>query len=187
MKYFFKLAIAIIGLQFASSCAQLDILLKGKKEITPIDYLQNGSKINIKNFLNGDLEGFAIIQNADGKIESSFTVKSNGKWEENRGTVQYNYTFNGGKKDSRTWLITANENGDFGAIGHDFVETGQGSQVGNTARVNYSLMTNYKDVKQKIEYEDKFYLVDDNSAIIISTMSQGRQNLGKAIISLRKK
>ncbi len=184
---FFKLAIAVLALQTVSSCAQLDMILKGKKEVTPIDYLANGAKINIKNFLNGDLEGFAIVQDADGKIESSFVIKSNGKWEETRGTVQYNYTFNGGKKDSRTWLITVNDNGDFSAIGHDFVETGQGAQLGNTARVTYSLMTNYKEAKQKIDYEDKFYLVDDNSAVIISTMSQGRKDLGKAIISLRKK
>lgn len=186
MKIIFKLAITILSLQLAS-CAFIDQLgFVQKRTVAPLDYLDNAAKMNIKNFLNGDLAGFAIVQNDKGKIESTFSIKAIGKWEDTHGTIQYNYAYNGGKKEGRTWLITMGENGEYSAIGHDFVEPANGVQIGNASRVIYSLNALYKDKKQKVEFEDKFYMIDENSAIILSTMRQGNSTLGQTIIALQK-
>lgn len=188
MKKVLKFATIIAATQLAVSCAVFDQLdfMKSKEAPAPLDYLENSVKFNVKNFLNGDLTGFAIVQDQNGKIENTYTIKGNGKWEETHGTIQYSMAYNGGKKEGRTWLITTGENGEYTAIGHDFVETAQGQQLGNASKVSYALMTNYKDKKQKIDFDDRFYLVDENSAIIISTMKQGRILIGKTIISLQK-
>jgi hypothetical protein len=187
MKQILKLLAAAIILQSIASCAILDQLNAPKNNpLAPIDYLERAPKMDVKNFFSGDLDGFAIITNPQGKIENSFVAKINGKWEENRGTVQYNYIYNGGKKDSRTWLITINDSTSYSAIGHDFIETAQGRNQGNASVVNYSLNTIFKDVKQRIDYEDKLYLVDDKSAIIVSTMRSGNKIVGEAVISLKK-
>ncbi len=187
MKNTFKLLIIALSIQALTACEALQKFSSPRnKTLAPVDYLERAPKIDIKNFFNGDLEAFAIIQDQNGKIENSFVAKVNGKWEENRGTVQYNYVFNGGKKDSRTWLITINDPSSYSAIGHDFIETASGRNQGNASIVNYSLMTNYKEKKQRVDFEDQFYLVDDKSAIIISNMKQANSSIGKAIISLKK-
>ena len=187
MKLIFKLLVLALTLETLASCEALRQFGSSRnKAPAPIDYLEKSTKIDIKNFFNGDLEGFAIVQDAQGKIDSSYTAKINGKWEEGRGNVQYNYSFNNGKKDSRTWLITINDQSSYSAIGHDFLETGQGRNQGNSSVVNYSLGTIVKDKKQRVDYEDQLYLVDEKSAIIISTMRQGSSVVGKAIISLKK-
>ena len=187
MKTFTKLLITAIALQTLASCTFLEQFTSVKnKELTPIDYLEKAPKIDIKNFFSGDLEGFAIVQDAQERIDNSFTAKINGKWDENRGTVTFSYLYNGGKKDSRTWLFTINDSSNYSAIGHDFIETAQGRNQGNASIVNYSLNTMFKENKQRVDFEDKIYLADDKSAILISTMKQGKTIIGKAIISLRK-
>lgn len=179
--------IAVAALQTLASCEAFNQFASQRnKSVAPIDYLERAPKIDIKNFFSGDLEGFAIVQDQQGKIDTSYTAKVSGKWEESRGTVQYNYTFNGGKKDSRTWLITINDPTGYSAIGHDFIETAQGRNQGNASVVNYSLSTLLKEKKQRVDFEDQLYLVDEKSAIIISTMRQGNSIVGKAIISLKK-
>jgi len=186
MKSALKIITIAIILQFAASCESLLNKSQAKKALPPIDYLENASKINLKNFLNGDLEGFAIVQNEKGLIEKSYTAKVNGKWDDGRGTVQYNFIFNDGKKDSRTWLITMNDEGNYTVIGHDFSSPAQGRQQGNVAQLLYNLTTPYKDKKQKIDFEDNIYLVDSSSAIIISVMKIDNAIVGKSIIALKK-
>ncbi|MSP33321.1 MAG: DUF3833 family protein [Rickettsiales bacterium] len=187
MKLFSKILITTLTLATITSCELLQQLGSPKnKALTPVDYLEKAPKLDIKNFFTGDLEGFAILLNSQEKIDTSFTAKINGKWEENRGTVQYNYLYNGGKKDSRTWLITIDDSSSYSAIGHDFIETAQGRNQGNASIITYTLNAMLKEQKQRIEFEDQLYLVDEKSAIIISTMRSGNNIISKAIISLKK-
>jgi len=187
MKLIFKILITTITLANLTSCELLQNIGSSKnKTLTPVDYLEKAPKLDVKSFFTGDLEGFAILLNSQEKIDTSFTAKINGKWEESRGTVQYNYLYNGGKKDSRTWLITIDDSSSYSAIGHDFIETAQGRNHGNASIVNYGLNTVFKEQKQRLDFEDQFYLVDEKSAIVISTMRIAGNIVAKAIISLKK-
>lgn len=187
MRLISKILITSLTLATLTSCELLQQFGSPKnKALSPVDYLEKAPKLDVKSFFTGDLEGFAILLDSQEKIDNSFTAKIHGKWEENRGTVQYNYSYNGGKKDSRTWLITIDDASSYSAIGHDFIETAQGRNQGNASIVNYGLNTVFKEQKQRIDFEDQFYLVDEKSAIVISTMKSGNNIVAKAIISLKK-
>ena len=187
MKILFKIVTFAAILQLTTACQQFLNNTTPARVLPPIDSLENAPKMNIKNFLNGDLEGFAIVQDAKGNIEKTFTTKVSGKWEDVRGTVQFNFAFNGGKKDSHTWLITLGEEGTYTVIGHDFSDpAAQGRHLNNVSQVVYTLMVPYKEKKQKIDFEDSFYLVDSSSAILVSVMRQGDEIIGKTIVALKK-
>lgn len=171
-----------------SSCAAFDGFIQ-KKEPPKLDYIESSIKMDVKKFLDGDIDGFAIKQDFAGKITGVFTVKVNGKWEENKGVVQFNYRFNDGSKDSRTWLITVNTDNSFSAVGHDVVKPANGKQAGNAAQAIYSLNIGSNNNKKEIEFEDKFYMVDEQSAIMISSFKPQKSDKnsgGKVILSLKK-
>lgn len=178
-----KFSLPVILLICLSSCAYIQSF---NNKPTEIDSLDKGVKIDIKKFFSGELEGFSITQDQSGKIISTKTTKINGKWEENKGVVQQNFLFADSKKDSRTWLITLHEDGTFDAVGHDVVSPGKGKQVNNAAQMNYSLSLPGKIGKEELKYEDKIYLVDEKSAIMISTFKKGHSPAGKTITSLKK-
>ena len=167
MKNFSKIiAISAIALTL-SSCAVFEGLVS-KKEAPQLDYLDGANKMDLKKLFDGNLEGFAIKQDATGKIIKTFTAKINGKWEENKGVVQFNYIYGDGSKDNRTWLITVNSDNTFDAVGHDVATAAKGKQIGNASQSIYSLMVGTKADKEEVNFEDKIYLVDEKSAIMIS-------------------
>jgi hypothetical protein len=187
MKNFTKiLTISTIALSL-TSCAVFENLMQ-KKEVQQLDYLEGANKMDLKKFFDGNLEGFAIKQDASGKIASTFTVKINGKWEEGKGVIQFNYFYNDGTKDSRTWLITTNSDNSFDAVGHDVTTPAKGKQIGNAAQSIYSLMVGPKTDKEEMSFEDKMYLVDEKSVIMISNFKSKKsaKGAGKIILSIKK-
>jgi hypothetical protein len=184
MKTYYKIITLLTCVVLTNSCEALKSSSnEGRK---PIEYLENGSKINIKSLLDGNLDSFAVLFDENDKIENVFVGKIDGKWEGNKGTVRYDYIFSGGVKDARTWLISLNEDKTFSAIGHDAISPADGRQVGNVAEMIYTLLIPHKNMKQKVEFTDRVFAVDEKSAIIISRKTVNGKHIGKAVISIKK-
>ncbi|NBV05614.1 MAG: DUF3833 family protein [Proteobacteria bacterium] len=166
-----------------SSCAAIE---KFKYKASEVTFLEKSPKIDIKSFFNGDVDVFAITQDNQGKIIGTYTAKMNGKWDDAKGILQQNFINEAGKKDSRTWLITVEPDGTFEAVGHNVVGPAKGKQVGNAMQMIYTLSTKHNEGKQNINYEDNFYLVDERSAISISTIRKDGSPSGRSIISYKK-
>jgi len=181
MKKFISL-IAIVIL--TSSCS----VIKGFREpALDVDHLKRGEKIDIRSFLDGKLEGFAIVQDKDGNIISTKKLTIKGEWEDNKGVIKYTYLMEDGKKDTRTWLISMSENGEsFTGVGHDIVSPAKGKQVGNAMQMLYTLLLDKNGKKSEVDFNDKIYLVDSESAIMIVDLKEGFSSSGKSIISLKK-
>jgi len=183
MKILLRFFAAISVVSLLLSCAYFESLNKSPD----LDYLDKGTKMDIKKFFNGEVEGFAITKDEEDKIIGTQTIKITGKWEENKGVVQQNFTYSDGKKDNRTWLITVNSDGTFDAAGHDVSSLGKGKQIGNVAQMTYSLLVaGKKDTKQEVKFEDRIYLIDEKSAIMISNFEGGYNPSGQTVFSLKK-
>lgn len=178
-----KISSLVLFSLFLSSCA----IINGQNS-SQLDYLEKGAKFNIMEFFDGEVEGFAIVQDGSGKIIDTKSIKISGSWEENKGVIKNVYVLSNGSKDSRTWLVTA-EDGSFTAIGHDIVAPAQGKQAGNAMQMTYSLSLPgvVKGQKSKVNFDDKIYLIDGESAIMISNSSSGFGNSQKTIVSLKKR
>lgn len=185
MKNIFRLLVIIVLTSAISSCAYIDQFLP-QKPVAELDYLDKTNKIDIKKFFNGDIEAFAIVQDKDAKIIGTYTNKIHGKWEDNKGVIQYNLVDDKGNKDNRTWLITLESDGIFEVVGHEFTKPAEGKQIGNAAQMIYSLTMRGKDKKEAVKFEDRMYLVDEKSMILISNFTKENGASGKKIISLRK-
>lgn len=183
MKNFIRVVALVATASALSSCALIEKYTYKPHEINSLEKAQ---KFDVKNFFNGDLEVFAINQDNEGKITSTFTAKMNGKWEENKGVLQQSFIYDNGKKDSRTWLITTDGDGTFNAVGHDVLTPVKGKQVGNAMQMIYSLSTKSDGAKQIKDYEDNIYLVDDRSAIGVSFVRKDGLAACKSIISYKK-
>lgn len=191
MKKFLKI-LALVTITLSLPSCVLFEGLSSKKIVEPLDYIEGATKLDIKKFFDGNIEAFGIKQNSVGKIISTSTVKITAKWDENKGTIQQNFFYQDGSKDNRTWLITVNSDGTFGAVGHDVFVPAQGKQIGNAAQSSYGLMVSQKGIKTEVSYEDRMYLVDEKSMIVISkfftkgSTKEDQDTSGKIIFSLKK-
>jgi hypothetical protein len=166
-----------------SSCA----LLQKKNVDNDSDikaYADDKTKFDIRKALNGNLKGFGVWQNAAGKVIKKFTIEVNGTWEDNKGVVKKSYVFEDGSKDSRTWLITVDDENNYVAIGHDIVGDAVGKQYGGASKMNYILSIKDGSIKSDHKVEDWTYAVNDKSFInILNVDKVGNE---KIIISLKK-
>ncbi len=181
MKNISRFLLSLTLLFCVASCASL--LSKKPQEI---DYLDNSLKMDVKSFFTGDIEAFSIVRNSHDKIISTTTAKLNGKWEENRGVLKYDFTYLDGSKDSRTWFITLNSDSSFEIVGHDVAAGFSGSQIGNVAYMNYVLVSRGNKGQIRTNYEDKMYLVNEKSMILITKFKRVGGDSGTVITSLRK-
>lgn len=192
MKINISKTVALAALLVSSSCAGL--FQENKNVVEPIDYLSNGTKLDYKSFFDGQVDGFSIIKDQDGKIIGTRKVYIDGEWDGNKGTIKNRYVYNDGKKDSRTWLVTLFKDGTFDAIGHDIAAPAQGTQVSNAAQSTYTLRTKKDSGFDNVFYEDRMYLVDEDSMIMITNYKREkvnpspdvRDNSGQVITSLYK-
>lgn len=168
------------------SCSAIEQFRDSRKPAPELDYIDQGVKMDIRSFFNGQLESFSITQDQNEKIVGSGTSKINASWEGDKGVIQELFFDNSGKKDSRTWLVTLNSDGTFSMIGHDIVSPVKGKQLGNAVQMIYSLSIPVDGVKQEVKFEDKVYLSDEKSAIKISKIKNKSGSPSKVITSLKK-
>lgn len=174
----------IIVLLTLSSCSFINSNINNRN-LTPHS-LSNSIRADIKKFFDGDIKAFSITFDKDNKIIASKTIEINGSWDENKGIIRQRFIDNNNNKDSRTWLITLNEDKTFSAIGHDSVQPASGMHVGNVIQMKYKLKVPYNGVKTNIDYISTMYLVNDNSITQISESFINNKKINKEIISLIK-
>ena len=184
--------IAITALLFSSSCAGL--FQDSKKPVDPIDYISGAEKLDYRDFFDGEIDGFAIVKNQYGKITATKKVYIDAEWEGNKGIIKNKYVYNDGKKDSRTWLVTLSKDGTFDAVGHDVSVPAHGKQIANAAQSTYTLKIKDSQRSEDIFYEDRMYLVDQDSMIMITNYRkenpdpspEASDNFGQIITSLHR-
>jgi endonuclease V-like protein UPF0215 family len=166
----------ISSLGFLFGCANSD----------PKIYEKNSPKLDIRNYLNGNLEAEGILQDRAGKVIKSFTVKMNGTWKGNNGKLAEDFVFSDGKKDHRDWEITIVDDNNFTAKAHDTVGIAKGQQYGNAVKMAYVLSVDVDGKKYDISLTDWIYLVDSKTAINVSKMTKFGFTVGTLTISFTK-
>lgn len=168
-------------LLFLSACAA-----KEKPINLALEYPNDtGKDINIKEYLNGNLDGWGFIEDANGVVQKRFTAKVKGSWDGDKAVIKRQFSFDDKTKDNRTWLITL-EDDNFSAIGHGVIGTAQGQQYRGIAKIAYNLTRSIDGQKQKTNVTETTYNVDGKSSISILEFRSGKSYKGKMILSLHK-
>ncbi len=152
----------------------------------PKIYAKNEPKIDIRQYFNGDLEAFGILQDRSGKVIKTFTVDIKGSWKGNVGTLVEHFEFSDGKNDHRTWTLKMIDDHNFTGTAHDIVNISQGQQYGNAVKMDYVITIPVDGKKYDIKVKDWLYLVDDKSLINVSDMTKFGFRVGRLAIGFKK-
>ena len=124
-------------------------------------YKPQSPKLDIREYLNGKLKAFGIIEDFSGKVVSRFTVDLVGTWDGNTGTLKEDFVFEDGKKEQRTWTINVTDDGSITGTAHDVVGESKGKQQGNSFNMTYTLKREIDGKKMEFYMDDWMYLIDD--------------------------
>ncbi len=149
-------------------------------------YKNNSPKFDVRKYFNGNLEAYGILQNWQGKVIRTFSVKMHASWQENQGILQEYFLFNDGEKQERTWQLTMQNDNSFTATASDVVNTAQGKQYGNAVKMDYVLAIPFGNKTYNFTIKDWLFLIDENSLVNVSTITKFGIPVAKLSIGFRK-
>jgi hypothetical protein len=158
-------------------------------KIKPKDYQNNLPKLDIRNYLNGKIKAWGMLEDRSGKVTRRFVVEMQGSWKGNEGTLQEYFTFDDGEKSERIWTIKFSDDHNFTATAADVVGQAKGSQYGNAMQMKYVLdlvVDKEKQTKYKVSLDDWMYLLEDKVLVNKSTIKKFGITFGKLTIFFEK-
>lgn len=151
------------------------------------DYAGQQPAMDIRQFLNGDVEAWGVFLDRNNKADPSFYVRMNGKWQGRDGTFNEHFDYSDGRKQERTWKIHFDDEHHFTATAHDVIGEAKGAQYGNAVNMRYVLAVTTKEGKTyNLSMDDWMYRVDEHTVLNRVRMSKFGFNVGELVLTFRK-
>ena len=157
--------------------------------IKPKDYSANNPKLDIRQYLNGKIQAWGMLEDRSGKITRRFTVDMHGKWTGNKGILEEYFIFDDGEKSKRIWTIEFSDDHNFTASAADTVGKAKGSQYGNAMQMQYVLdlvVDKTKGTRYNVTLDDWMYLLDEETLVNKSVIKKFGITFGKLTIFFKK-
>jgi len=150
------------------------------------DYAQETPKLDLREYLNGPLVASGIFFDISGRADLRFTVRMEGAWNGDTGTLAETFQYSDGRSDERVWTIRFSDDEHFTATAHDVVGEAKGRQRGNAAMMEYQLKIPRDDGEIVVTMEDWLYLQEDGAVLNRATLRKFGMKVGELIVSFRK-
>jgi len=175
-----KIKIFLTGVAFMilTSCNSMPTF-KSFKSKTP--------QVNIKDYFNGKIEAWGIIQDRKGEVTRRFNVTMTGKWNGNEGNLSEDFIFDDGEKQKRVWTLMMIDDKRFKGTAADVIGEAEGSQEGNAINMKYILRLPVDGTTYDIKIDDWLILMDEKRLINISSLTKFGFNVGRLTIFFEKK
>jgi hypothetical protein len=131
-----------------------------------LDYYKGTTpKVDIKEYFNGPVKAWGIVQDWRGRVVSKFDIDMVGKWDGDTGTLTEKFTYYDGKKQERIWTIKKLADGTYQGTAADIIDKATGAVEGNAARWNYVMDLPVDDTTYRIRFDDWMWQMNDGVLI----------------------
>ena len=169
-------------------CAGLMMVLSGCSSAKVEDYAANTPVLDLRDYLNGDIDAWGMFIDNSGKADPMFEVQMNASWEGNIGTLREHFLYNDGTTQDRVWTLNFTDDHNFTATAADVVGVAVGTQSGNAANIKYVLSVKTKGGKTyDMSMDDWLYRMNDNLVINRNEMRKFGIKVGELVISFQKR
>ena len=153
---------------------------------TSIDYEDTQPEFDLKTFFSGDLKGWGLIKNINGKVTKRFTVDMNGSWDGDKGVLYELFKYQDGTTQERTWYLNKQANNINTGTASDVIGTAKGTQEGFAFNWDYDLLVETSGKQIQVHLQDWLYQVDDDALISEAKIKKFGINVGEVIIFILK-
>lgn len=149
-------------------------------------YSGTSPALDLKEFFNGDLIAYGMLQNRSGVMTRRFTATIDASWEGDQGTLIEEFVFDDGEIQYRTWTLTDLGNNHYLGVADDVVGEAEGFIVGSVFQWQYQLDVPYGDDTIVLSLDDWLYLIDENHLINKTTLTKFGFRVGELTLVIEK-
>lgn len=139
--------------------------LFGCNGIEPEKYLDQKPEADIKEFFNGPIKAWGIIQDRSGNVISKFDVDMVGKWDGNKGVLEEDFHYYDGTTQKRIWNISQLENGKYEGTADDIIGKAEGKTHGNMIYWEYEMDVPVDGKTYRLKFDDYMWAMNDGVVI----------------------
>ncbi|MFL0800141.1 MAG: DUF3833 domain-containing protein [Agarilytica sp.] len=149
-------------------------------------YTNSKPTLNLREFFNGDLVVYGILQDRKGKVTRKFTATIDARWEGNAGYLNEVFFFDDGTQDTRNWVLQEDAQGNVTGTAGDVVGIAKGQLNGSTLHWRYTLAIPYKNSTLNVAIDDWLYLVTRDRLLNKSVLKKWGFRVGELTLVIEK-
>lgn len=150
-------------------------------------YAAETPRLDVKTYLNGNLEAWGIYQGRSGAVERRFRVTIKARWDGDTGVLDESFSWSDGTKSRRVWTLTKLADGTLRGRADDVVGEAVGEIAGNALRWRYKLALPVDGKTYHVDFDDWMFLMDDKVMLNRSYMSKWGVGLGEVTLTFVKR
>lgn len=147
---------------------------------------QSGSAFELTSFFDGRTTAWGVFEDRFGRLRRRFSVEMNGRWHGDVFTLDETFHYDTGESEQRTWLVSRAENGQFTATCPDCVGRAQGQSDADSVRMAYRFRLKFNTRSFVVQFDDRIYRMDADTAVNRATMSKWGIKLGELSLFFRR-
>lgn len=149
-------------------------------------YKDQEPKLDLKEYFNGPIKAWGIVQDRSGKIVQRFDVSMVGTWEGDVGTLTEEFKYYDGKTQQRIWTITKQSSTQYTGTAGDIIGTAQGDVSGNAMRWAYEMDLEVKGTTYRITFDDWMFNMNDGVLINRSYLKKFGVTMAELTLFMQK-
>lgn len=171
-----KLAAFLGALFMLSSCSS-----------NSLSYYDNElPKADIKEYFNGPIKAWGIVQDWRGRVTARFDISMVGQWQGDNGTLTEKFDYYDGKKQERIWSIKKLADGSYEGTASDILDKAIGNTNGNAAQWSYVMDLPVNDTTYRIRFDDWMWMMNDGVLINRSYLKKFGLTVSELTIFMQK-
>ncbi|MFT7558342.1 MAG: hypothetical protein ACI93R_000236 [Flavobacteriales bacterium] len=150
------------------------------------DYSSSKPNFDMKEFFDGNLSAYGMVQDRSGKVIRRFHVDLVGTWEGNTGTLEEDFYYDDGETQRRVWTLIKQEDGSYTGTASDVTQIAFGRSKGFAFNWHYTLAINIEGDTWNIDLNDWLYQLDSSRLINRTKMSKWGFRVGEITLIIEK-
>lgn len=142
---------------------------------------------DFQRYFSGPLTAHGMVSERGGKVLRRFVVQLRGTWQGNVGTLDEQFVYDDGERQSRVWTVRLQPDGSLTGTAPDVVGEAVGRATGPAFNWHYTLKLPIRGDVYEVQFDDWMYLVDDKVMLNKAAMSKFGIFLGEVTLSFQKK
>jgi len=152
-----------------------------------LDYYKGTTpQADIKEYFNGPVKAWGIVQDRSGRVTRRFDVQMVGKWEGDIGTLTETFDYYDGETQKRVWTIKKLTDGSYEGTAADIIDKATGKTEGNAVRWNYVMDLPVGDTTYRIRFDDWMWVMNDGVLVNRSYLKKFGFTVAELTIFMQK-
>ena len=164
----------------------LTMLLSACAGISVQHYADTKPPLDLKEYFNGPIKAWGIVQDRSGKVTRRFDVDMVGTWEGDTGTLKEHFRYYDGKTQERIWTIKKIADGQYEGTASDILDKATGEVSGSAMRWAYKMDLPVGDKVYRITFDDWMFNMNDGALINRSYLKKFGITVGELTLFMQK-